>query len=369
LLALAAFAALGVADGILGPAWPAIRHGLGQPVGALGELQALASAGFLVSALLAARLRGRLRAGPYLTAGAAGGALALAFLGVSPWWPGLLAAMLAVGVAAAFVDVGFNAQAALEFGPRRTHALHALYGVGITAAPLVVAAALAAGSWRLAYAVAAGADAVVAVGIWRARHRFATAPPERWERIEVRRGGRGAVAVMLAVFFVITGLEAAIGAWAPTLLVDGRGYSRTAAAAWTASFWGAFTLARVALAAAGPRVTAERAVRVGVLVAAVGVALLWANPSGAGTAGLPVAGIGLAGLFPAFVLLTPLRLGPERAASAVGRQLAAATLGVGSVVGLAGLVAQLAGARLVAPYLLGVALVLVALEVTSARYG
>jgi predicted MFS family arabinose efflux permease len=67
------------------------------------------------------------------------------------------------------------------------------------------------------------------------------------------------------------------------------------------------------------------------------------------------------------VLLTPLRLGPERAAAAVGRQLAAATLGATAGVALGGVVAQVAGVRALGPYLAAIAAVLVALELAAAR--
>ena len=157
-----------------------------------------------------------------------------------------------------------------------------------------------------------------------------------------------------------------MGAWAPTLLV-GRGESRGAAAAWIAAYWGAFTAGRAGLAAVGSRLAPAWALRAGTAVTLAGVALLWANPRGVGVAGLPLAGLGLAGIFPALVLLTPLRLGPERAAAAVGRQLAAATLGVTAAVGLGGVVAQLAGVASLAPYLFALALVLVGVELAAAR--
>jgi MFS family permease len=366
LVALVGFVGLGLTDGILGPAWPAIRESLDQPVGALGELQLVGTTGFALAAVASARVRERLRAGPYLALGSAGSAVALVGFVVSPWWGALLASMLALGAFSAAIDVGFNAHAALHFGQRLTNALHASYGVGTTVGPLVVAAALAAGAWRISYGVAVALDALVAAAIWSLRSAIPTDPAERWNAAAPPVAGRRLVVLMLAVFFVVTGVETAIGAWAPTLLI-GRGVSRGAAAAWLAAYWGAFTAGRAGLAVAGNRLAPAWTLRAGAAVSLAGAALLWTNPAGAGVAGLAIAGLGLAGIFPALVLLTPLRLGPERAAAAVGRQLAAATLGVTAAVGLGGLVAQLAGVASLAPYLFALAFVLVAVELAAAR--
>jgi fucose permease len=366
LLALVGFVGLGLSDGILGPAWPAIRESLHQPVGALGELQLVGTAGFAAAAFGGGRLRARLGAGAYLALGAAGSAVALTGFVVSPWWGGLLAAMLALGAFSAVLDVGFNAHAALHFTQRLTNALHASYGVGTTVGPLVVAAALAVGTWRGAYGVAVAVDALVAAALWSLRRAIPTDPPERWAGAVQPVGGRGVVLLMLAVFFVVTGVESAVGAWAPTLLV-GRGESRGAAAAWVAAYWAAFTAGRAGLAAIGDRLPSAWTLRAGTAVTLAGAVLLWTNAGGTGVAGLPVAGLGLAGIFPALVLLTPIRLGPDRAAAAVGRQLAAATLGVTTAVGLGGVVAQLGGVQALGPYLFAAAAVLVAVELAAAR--
>jgi fucose permease len=367
LLGPASFAALGLADGLLGPAWPSIRESLDQPVGALAELQAFASAGFLCSALAAARLRTRLGAGGHLALGAAAGAVALAAFAASPAWVWAVACMLVAGTAAAAVDVGYNAHAALHFTQRLTNGIHAAYGLGTTIGPLVLAAAVAAGSWRSAYGVPVALFAVTAAGLWTVRRSFPTEPPDRRRKAPVPPGRLVLVGLMLAAFFAITGLEAAVGAWAPTVLVDSRGYAKSAAAAWAAAFWGGFTGARVALTAAGARLSPERVLRGGTALALAGLIVFWTDPAGFGTIGLPLAGAGLAGIFPALVLLTPLRLGADRATAAVGRQLAAGTIGVGALVGVAGVVAQLAGPGAVPPYLVAVAAALVMLELAVAR--
>jgi fucose permease len=361
LLALVAFVALGLPDGMLGPAWPSIRSELHQPLAALGELTALLSAGFVVSSLVSSRLQRRLGTGTYVATGAAGSAVALAVFASSQWWAGLLAASLALGVFAGCVDSGFNGHVALHHGPRLMNALHACYSVGTTLGPLVVAAALAGGSWRWAWAAAAAFAGAVFLMLWVSRGEFPAAPPERWRDVVPAASRRGATALMLGLFFLIVGLEVAIGAWSPTLL-EHRGMSGGRASVWVASYWACFTAGRVALAVAGRRISPQTTVRVSAVLTLVGVLVLERSPLG-----LPVAGLGLAGLFPALVTLTPFRLGAEGARAAIGYQFAAGTVGATAIVGAAGLTAQFIGIGALVPFFVASAAALVALELVAER--
>jgi fucose permease len=360
-LALVAFAALGLPDGMLGPAWPAIRAQLDQPLAALGELAALLSAGFVVSSVLTSRARLRLGPGGHVAAGAGGAAIALGVFAWSPWWAGLLVASFALGLFNGAIDAGFNAHAALHHGPRLMNALHASYGVGATIGPLAVAAALAAGSWRWAWAAAAVVQCAVLSVVWRARRDFPAAPPERWRQVAPSAPRRLELPLMLALFFLIVGLEVGIGAWSPTLLQH-RGLGRGAASAWVSSYWACFTAGRVGLALAGRWTSPAATVRSSAVVTLLGVVLLEWSP-----VGLPLVGLGLAGLFPALVTLTPFRLGAERAAAAIGYQFAAGTLGATSLVAAAGLTAQFVGVGALVPFFAAAAAALMLLELAASR--
>ena len=360
-LAVAAFVLLGLPDGMLGPAWPTLRHDLDQPLAALGELTALLSAGLVVSSILGARIRGRLGPGNAIAAGTAGATLALVLYASSPVWAGLLVASFALGFFNGQLDFGLNAHVALHHGARLMNALHASYGIGATLGPLAVAAALAVGSWRWAYAAAAAVNAVIVVALHAIRREFPAETPARWQAHAPTETRRLALPLMLALFFLLVGLEVAIGAWSPTLL-EHRGYGRSSASAWVTSYWALFTVGRTALAFAGRRIAPATVVRASTGLTLLGVVLLQWTPFG-----LPLAGLGLAGLFPALVLLTPLRLGADRAPTAIGYQYAAGTLGSTCLVAGAGLTAQFVGIGALVPFLGAAAAALVALELASAR--
>ena len=364
LLALVAFALLGLPDGMLGVAWPSIRRSFDQPLGALGLLLAIATAGSLVGAAGSGRIRTAIGTRREVALAAGAMAAALAAFGAVPVWGGALGAVVLLGLGIGVFDAGFNAEAALAHGPRLMNLMHASYGLGATLGPPVVTLVLAHTSWRAAYLGVAAFDAALALTLWLGLETAPAQPPDP-RRARPRVGPL--LALTMVLFFVAVGLELTVGAWSFTLLTDGRGLSRGEAAAWVASFWGAFTGGRALIGVAGGGLAPAVGVRFGAVGSIAGAALLWWNPGGAGVAALPLIGFALAPVFPALVLLTPARMGAERAAAAIGYQLAAGTLGGAALAGLAGVVLQHVGLESLGPYVLALAVVQLGLQAATAR--
>src|ERR1700689_3253870 len=82
LLSLGTFAVLGLPDGMLGTAWPAMRHSFGAPVGVLGLILLINTIGSVAVAAIVGRLIRRLGAAAVLAV--AGSCAALAALGLPP---------------------------------------------------------------------------------------------------------------------------------------------------------------------------------------------------------------------------------------------------------------------------------------------
>jgi fucose permease len=93
-----------------------------------------------------------------------------------------------------------------------------------------------------------------------------------------------------------------------------------------------------------------------------GTALLWLDPAGVGALGLPLVGLSLAPVFPTLVSLTPVRLGNERAASAIGYQLSAAGIGAAALPGGVALAIDAGGLDTLGPALVTMAVVLLVLH-------
>ena len=109
---------LGLPDGMLGTAWPSMRATFGAPVGALGLILLLATAGsVLVTAFVGPLIR---RLGLFVLLAVAGAVAALGYTGFAAA-PGLwlvLGVSVLLGVSAGMMDAGLNTAVALT-GPRR----------------------------------------------------------------------------------------------------------------------------------------------------------------------------------------------------------------------------------------------------------
>jgi fucose permease len=364
---LSCLAYLGVAvpSSSLGLLWPSMRVSLHQPVDALGILLIFGMAASVAASVVTGPLLARVPVGAVVAAGVTltGVALAVEAGAPSVWVFGGGMVLFGVGVGA--LDSALNAYAASRFGARQINWMHASYGLGATAGPLLTTALLGGGlSWRWVYGVMAIAVAALAVGFgWSGRGWEVLSRPG--EPVKDTRRRRAPVAVVvggLTFVAVETGIESGAGIWGYVFLTAGRGLGHGAAGVAVAAYWAAMFAGRAVL---GP--VAERAGPARVLTWAVaGVALGAALMAGPGPAALAVTGmmtVGLAAapIFPLFTLTTADRLGGagrERTTGTVSLQVAASALGSAVLPAAMGLVIGAVNARALAPslFVLGLAM-------------
>ncbi len=399
-LAMYSFVALGLPDGMIGTAWPAVRGGFHAPLEDLGIVLLVATFGAIASSSVAGVLLGRLGirwmimlAGTIASLGAVGIILSPAL------WVFVMSGT-GIGVAAGFLDSSVNTAVALANRNRLLNLLHGCYGVGSTIGPLVITGALLAGSWRPGYGVLLGVELVMVAGWWAAGRRVAPAQPapgaaegEPTGRAPVGAVPVGAVPVGavpvleepvlgvvagpvpaervlsrsrmivtvvlgLIVFMVYTGFEVSAGQWEPSFDRGPLHLGTGATGLATFGYWGALTLARFALAAPRRPLSQAGIVRWGCVAALAGAALVWWRPSTvAALVGLVVIGGALAGVFPALVALTPSRVGEEMARHVIGWQVGAANIGGSAISALFGAIFQHYGLRDFGPALVVIAVV------------
>lgn len=371
LVALAAFVMLGMADGALGVAWPSIRMGLGRGLEDLGLVLAALSAGYLTASTSFGRVHATLGTARALAIGGFAFAVGLGLFAVAAAWYVVLVGAVVLGLGGGLVDSGVNAHAALEFEAGSVNLIHGFYGLGATAGPLVIAASLSAsGSFRSGYVGMALVQVLVLGSIVARRRGWETSTdPEH-----PRAGSGGMTWVralpLLVVFVVYTGVEVAVGQWAFTLLTESRNLAESAAAGWVAAYWGGLTAGRLLWGAIGERVAPRSLLDGSVAIALLGGILLWVDPLGVGVVGLPLAGAGLAAVFPTMVSLTPERTTRAASTRIMGYQLAAANVGAATVPWLIGLTAANVGVGALAPGLVvGLAALVVAHLWVDRRFG
>jgi fucose permease len=383
LLSLGSFVVLGLPDGMLGTAWPSMRATFGAPVGGLGLILLLATAGsVLVTAFVGPLIR---RLGVPTLLAVAGAAAALGYTGFAAA-PGLwlvLGVSVLLGVSAGMMDAGLNTAVALTGRPRLLNLLHGAYGAGTAIGPLVVTAAILTGSWRPAYLIQVSLDLALAALWLRQRqrqrrrdraHAAATAavpaaaseshPAALWSR----RRYRGVVVAGLSVFFVYTGLEVGAGQWEASFCRGQLNLSPGATGLAAFGYWGALTAVRIGLALLPRPVRPQAVVRWGSGIAVLAAAAIWWQPDVAvAVIGFVVLGGALAGVFPALISLTPVRLGEQRARNVISWQVGAAAAGGAGLSAVIGLLIGTTSLAALGPAITVLALIVVAAELVLDR--
>jgi len=367
-IALAAFVALGLPDGMLGVAWPSMRGTFGQPLAALGLVLLGLTCGYLAASAASGFVEVRLGTAAVLMAGLAASAVGTLAFATAPSWPLLVLAAFFLGLGAGSVDAGANAYVALEHGVAPLNLLHAGYGLGAALGPAVMTVLLAAGLvWRLAYAgmVAVELALLVAVGsTWRS-----WSVTRRRPALSSKPGVAvplALVAASLAMFFVYTGVEMGAGQWSYTFLTAARAVPGPAAGLAVSGYWAGLTIGRLAGYATGERLGPLRLLHVSVAVSVAAVAIYWSARSPlAAMAALAATGVGLGPIFPSLVALTPIRVGEAAASRIVGLQVAVASAGGSLGPAAVGVVLQGKGPGLLPLCLAAGAAILLALHVVT----
>ena len=361
------FIALGLPGGVLGVAWPSIRDSFGVSLDAIGTLLLASTIGYLLSSFTSGRTLTRVGIGPFLMiSSVVGGAGFLGYALAPAWWVMVLCGLLA-GLGTGAVDAGLNTYFAANHGPTLMNWLHACFGIGATIGPALITVLSSAGySWRWGYALIVLSEAVLAVCFAVTLSRWRLGRESAAQLMEGREGAVSAQPVRsvetlklpaawlgILLFVAFTGVEGSAGQWPYSLFTEARAVDPLVAGFWVSVYWGSLTVGRIffgIVAARVPAVLLLRACTVGVVC---GATLLWWNPADIlAFLGLALMGFTLAPLFPLSISSTPGRVGAAHAANAIGFQVAAASLGIGILPGLAGVLAEASSLEVVGPFLL-----------------
>jgi fucose permease len=344
-LAYVGFVSLGLPDAVIGVAWPSVRDAFGLPQGAAGLVFVAAGLGYFVTSFLSGRLTQALGIGLLLAASTALVAAAMFGFASSPLWPLFVACAVVHGLGSGAIDSGLNGYAAHYLSARHMNWLHACYCFGAMLGPLLMTAVLTEGyHYPTGYAIVGGvmlALSVVFVATGPKWGQASATAEASGPRVGTRAAIRHpAVLVQMGVFFLYTGLEMTLSQWAFTVLTESRGVARGPAGVAVGLYWGSIGAGRVMFGLIADRVGIDRLLRGCLLAAAAGAGLIAVPlPSEAAFAGLALAGVGLAPVFPCLMTRTPQRLGTALSAHAIGFQVGAAMIGAAAVPGALGLIA------------------------------
>lgn len=352
-LAFSAFIALGMPDGLLGIAWPALRADFGLPLDGLGPLLLASVAGYVTSSFVSGALIARVGVGRVLVASCIlTGTALISYTLVPAWWM-MVAFGVLVGLGAGAIDAGLNTYVATHFGARLMQWLHASWGVGITSGPILMTMGLTQfASWRLGYRLVGSFQFAMAAAFgltlsWWLADEGAAAGPAAERPLTDYRTPLGTtlreyrVWLSLTLFFLYVGSEMATGVWVFTLLTESRGVAEQAAGLWTGSYWGMFTVGRILAGLYANRAGSDALVQGGIGIALLGSLLLWWQPFPvANLIAVGAIGLAIAPVFPAMMTGTSRRVGARHAANTIGMQITATGLATVLVPTVIGFLAQ-----------------------------
>jgi fucose permease len=372
LLIYAAFVSMGLPDGILGAAWPAMRAELRVALNDNWPLLALGTCGSALSSFLSGLALRRFGVGRVLVLTTFLTACVIFGYSASATLPVIAGLSFFLGLGNGAIDAGLNHFAASKLSSRHMNWLHAFWGVGVSLGTLLLSTTFAVGgSWRSAYLGIALAQLGLAVAFTRNVRSLpgpALALPG-----EPRREHAGYLSTFklpaawasIASFFVYCGLECGAGLWIASVLHDARGWTAQAAGLMATLYWASLTAGRFLIGTVSQRIASRRIIRGGVLGALAGTSLIAVSsllPPQANAAGLLIAGgllltgISLSPIFPMLMHDTPRSVGQRHATNLIGFQGASGQLGFTLVPILIGTLL-----RVYSPEWLGACLVILAL--------
>ena len=357
LLIFVAFIALGMPDGLLGVGWPSIRASFNVPIDALGALLFVSMIGYLTSSFLSGELTRRWGVGRLLIVSCAlTGAGLIGYTLVPQWWM-MVALGLAAGMGAGGIDSSLNAYVARHYSAGLMQWLHASYGVGITAGPLIMTAALTNfQNWRLGYLLVGTVQIVLAITfwitlpIWQQNNNAPSETPAEPQK-EVNLGQtlkRRRVWLSMLLFFFYVGSEVTMGTWVYSLLTEGRGVDPQLAGYFAGSYWFTFTIGRILAGLVTRKINIQSLVKVCIIAAILAGVVLGLNLSTwVNLAAVAVIGFAFAPIFPGLISGTPERVGQQHSNNTIGMQTAAGALGGTALTSLVGVLARTYGLEVV----------------------
>lgn len=353
-----AFVSLGLPDSLLGAAWPVMQSDYGAPLETAGFLFMTIAGGTIISSLVSGRVLKRYGTGKvtFVSVLMTAGALLGFHFAPSIIW--LIVCAVPLGLGAGAVDAGLNDYVATNYKAHHMSWLHCFWGGGATLGPLIMAQFVSGdSSWRNGYFVISGIQFTLVIIL------FFTLP--LWNKVKTKSNiilkeetedlkgitndghakdvkplqVRG-VKLALASFFFYCGVEATVGLWGSSFLVNVKGLTVVSAAGWVSFYYAGITIGRFITGFITFKITNLTLIRVGQITALTGAIILFLPlPSVFSLAGFIIVGLGLAPIFPCMLHETPTRFGKKHSQTIMGYQMAFAYTGTTFMPPLLGFIA------------------------------
>jgi len=338
-----AFISLGLPDSLLGVAWPVMKSDYGAPLETAGFLFMAIAGGTIISSLASGKILKRFGTGQvtFVSVLMTAGALLGFNFAPSVLWLFLFAIPLGLGAGA--IDAGLNDYVATHYKAHHMSWLHCFWGVGATFGPIIMAQFISGqNTWRNGYFTIAAIQFTLAIilfftlPLWNrvVKNNNTTSNEEIVDSDEIIRDGEvkplqiKGVKLALASFLFYCGVEATVGLWGSSYLVNVREIPVAVAAQWVSFYYAGITIGRFLTGFITFKYSNRSLIRTGQLLALTGAIFLFLPlPSVFSLVGFIMIGLGLAPIFPCMLHETPTRFGKKHSQTIMGYQMAVAYTG------------------------------------------
>ena len=349
-----AFISLGLPDALLGTAWPVMQLELDLPMEVAGVLSMTITSGTIISSLASGRLLKRYGTGKVTSISVLMTAAALLGFYLAPSLIWLIICAIPLGLGAGAVDTGLNDYVAINYEARHMSWLHSFWGVGASLSPIIMSQFILQGhAWREGYLTisiiqfALVAILFLSVPLWskvaateesqliQAIEAEATASKTATKPLQVK-----GVKYALLTFLFYCGIEAGVGLWGSSFLVNIKNFDPAIAARWVSFYYGGITIGRFITGFITFKMSNKALIRTGQMTALIGTILLFLPlPQIFLMSSFVIIGLGLAPIFPCMIHETPANFGKQHSQILIGYQMAAAYTGTTFIPPLIGLFA------------------------------
>lgn len=350
-----AFISLGLPDSLLGTAWPVMQLELTLPMEAAGILSMTIASGTIVSSLISGRLLKRFGTGKVTSVSVFMTACALLGFYFAPSILWLIVCAIPLGLGAGAVDTGLNDYVAVNYKAHHMSWLHSFWGVGASLSPIIMSQfILHDNAWREGYLTIAiiqfGLVLVLflSLPLWRkvanqdaslindAIEAEATLASTDTKPLKIK-----GVKFALITFLFYCGLEAGVGLWGSSFLVNMKSFDPAIAARWVSFYYAGITIGRFVTGFVTFKISNKTLIRTGQITALIGTIMLFLPlPSVFLMSSFVIIGLGLAPIFPCMIHETPVSFGKQHSQILIGYQMAAAYTGTTFIPPLIGLIAS-----------------------------
>lgn len=359
-----AFISLGLPDSVLGSAWPTIYPEFDVPVSYAGIIYGIISVCTIFSSLQSDRLNRRFGAGKVTAFSVLTTAVALFGFSICPnYWMMLLWA-IPYGLGAGSIDAALNNYVALHYKSWHMSWLHCMWGVGASVGPYIMSFALTHGqNWRMGYRyiswiqISLTVIVMLSLPLWKKQPTIVLEDGIEQEldskalTLPEIFAIKGAKPLML-MFFCYCALEQTAGLWASSYLVLKYGIELETAASYGSLFFLGITIGRAISGFISMKLSDNQMICLGQVVILFGLFLMFLPfDYHVALAGLVVAGLGCAPIYPCIIHSTPENFGADKSQALIGVQMASAYTGNLIMAPLFGVIANHIGVGLYPFYL------------------